>query len=97
MDVTDHIRLSQGEEVTIVQQILRRVLEALPADVSFRHAIGADRRAHRPIDDGDSTLEDLLKRMLVGCSHFSLMALRMASARVALTRIFHYSEIKSLL
>src|SRR6202048_5033338 len=71
MDVTDHIRLSQGEEVAIVPQILRRVLEVFPAAVSFRHAISADRRAHRPIDDGDSTLEDLLKRMLVESSHFS--------------------------
>ena len=54
MDVANHIRLSQREEVPVVQQILRRILEALPADVSFRHAIGADRRTHRSIDDRDS-------------------------------------------
>src|SRR6202011_3455053 len=74
------------------------------ADVSFRHAVGADRRAHRSIDDGDSTLEDFLKRMLVGSSHFSLIASRMASTRMALelpltavARIFHYSETANIL
>src|ERR1700761_422077 len=65
MDVTDHLRLSQGEEVAVIEEIFLRVLEALPADVRFRHAVSADRRAHRTVDDGDSTLEYLLKRMLL--------------------------------
>ena len=71
MDVADHLRLRQREEVAVVQQVLLRVLEALPADVGFRHPVGADGRAHRSIDDGDAVLEDLLKRMLLGCSHVS--------------------------
>ena len=71
MDVADHLRLRQREEVTVVQQVLLRVLEALPADVRFRHAVGADRRAHRSVDDGNATLEDLFKRMLVEFSHVS--------------------------
>ena len=75
MDVADHLRLRQREEVAVVQQVLRRVLEALAADVRFRHAVGADGRAHRSIDDGDAALEDLFQRMLVGFRHVSLMAL----------------------
>ena len=69
MNIADHLRLSQREKVAVVQQVLRRVLEALAADVRFRHAIGADGRAHRSIDDGDAALENLFKRMLIGCSH----------------------------
>src|SRR4029077_16291202 len=55
MDVTDHLWLGQGEEVTVVQQALGRTLEALSADVCLRHAIRADRRAHRSVDDRNST------------------------------------------
>ena len=73
MDVADHLRLSQGEQVAVVQQVLRRVLESLAADVRFLHAVGADRRAHRAIDDGDPTLEDLLKRMLLIRNHLFVM------------------------
>src|SRR5439155_15682484 len=82
-DVTDHLRLSQGEEVTVVQQVLPRVLEAFPADVRFRHAVGADRCAHRSVDDGNSTLEDLFKRMLVGFRHVSLRALSVAMSAIS--------------
>src|ERR1700738_3947065 len=74
MNVADHLRLSQGEEITVVEQVLGRVFEALPADVSFLHAVGADRRAHRSVDDGNSTVENLFQRMLLGCSHFHLMS-----------------------
>src|ERR1700744_2681017 len=71
MDVTDHLWLSKRKNVTVIQQILRGVFETLPADVSFCHAVSANRRAHRSINDGDSALEDLLKRMLPGYSHLS--------------------------
>ena len=63
MDVADHRRLGQREEIAVVQQVLLRVLEALAADVGFRHPVGADGRAHRAVDDGDALLEDLLQRM----------------------------------
>ena len=63
----------EREEVAVVQQVLRRVLEALAADVRFRHAVGADGRAHRAVDDGDAAFEDLLKRMLMGFLHVSLI------------------------
>ena len=76
MDVADHLWLSQGEEIAVVQQVLRRTLEALPADVSFRHPVGADRGAHRSIDDRNSTLHDLLKRMLLCFAHVSLNRLK---------------------
>ncbi len=74
VDVTDHLWLRQGEKVTVVQQALRRVLEPLSADVRFRHAIGADCSAHRSVDDGNSTLENLFKWMLIGSRHFFLLA-----------------------
>src|SRR5260370_33684165 len=96
MDVTDHLRLSQGEEITVVQQVLRRVLEALPADVSFCHAVGADRRAHRSIDDGDSTLEDLFKRMLVVFRHVSLMALSVAMSAISAQSRRHLAGTEQL-
>ena len=61
VDVADHLRLRQREEVAVVQQILLRVLEALAADVRLRHAVGADGRPHRAVDDGDALLEQLLR------------------------------------
>src|SRR3981081_3542026 len=75
MDVADHLRLRKGEEVAVVQQILGCALEAFAADVGFLHAVGADGRAHRSVDDGDSIFENLFQRMSVGCSHFHLMSL----------------------
>jgi hypothetical protein len=73
MDVADHFWLGKREEVTIVEQALLRVLEALPANVRFRHPVRADRRTHRPVNDGNPILKDLFKRMLVGFRHvFSL-------------------------
>jgi hypothetical protein len=90
MDVTDHLRLRQREEVTVVQQALRRILETLPADVRFRHAISADRRAHRSVNDGNATLEDLFKRMLVRSGHVSLGAVI-----VAMLAIGYHPELAS--
>jgi hypothetical protein len=79
MDVTDQLRLREGEKVTVVEQVLRGVLEALAADVRFLHAVGADGRAHRSVDDGNSILENLFKRMnFVDFRHISPMALRVA-------------------
>ena len=73
VDVADHLWLREGEEIAVVEQVLRRVLEALAANVGFRHAVGADGGAHRSIDDGDAALENLLQRMLVSfCHHGSI-------------------------
>ena len=58
MDVADHLRLGEREEVAVVEQVLGRVLEALAADVGFRHAVGADGGAHGAVDDGDAVFED---------------------------------------
>jgi hypothetical protein len=79
MDVTNHRWLSQRKQVAIVQQVFFRAFEALPPNVRFLHAVSADRRAHRSINDGDSTLEDILKRvMMVGSSHVSLISFERA-------------------
>jgi hypothetical protein len=83
MNVTDHIRLRQGEEVTVVQQVLSRVFETLPADVSFFHTVGADRRTHRSVDDSNSIFEDGFQRMLLGFRHISLMASMVAMSAIA--------------
>src|SRR5258708_1304636 len=86
MDVADHLRLREGEEVAVVQQILGCVLEAISANVGFLHAVGADRRAHRSVDNGDSTLDDLFKRMLLDFRHVFLMVLSVAmSAKANIT------------
>jgi hypothetical protein len=81
MNVTDHSGLRQGEEIAVVQQVLLRVLEALPANVGFLHAVGTNRRAHRSVDDGDPTFEDVFKRMLMGLSHMSSMVLGMGTSQ----------------
>ena len=56
MDIANRFWLSQREQVTVVQKALRRVLESLASDIRFRHAVGADSRAHRAVDDRDSIL-----------------------------------------
>ena len=54
VNVANHLRLGEREDVTVVQQILLRIFEAFTTDVGFSHAIGADGRAHRAVDDGDA-------------------------------------------
>ena len=75
MDVTNHLRLRQGKEVTIIQQALGRVFKAIPPNIRFRHAIGTDRRAHRSVDDGNSTVQYLFQRMLAEFRHVSVIPL----------------------
>ena len=69
MDVADHGGLGEREQIAVVQEVLGGVLEALSADVGFRHAIGADGGAHGAVDDGDAFVKDRLQRMSVGCAH----------------------------
>ena len=64
VDVHDHLRLGEGEEVAVVEEILGGVLEAVAAHVGFGHAVGANGRAHRAVDDGDAFFEDLVKGVL---------------------------------
>ncbi len=65
MDVADHLRLGEREEVAVVEQVLGGVLEALAANVGFRHAVGADGGAHGAVDDGDAVFEDRFQGVLV--------------------------------
>ena len=69
MNIADHLRLRQQKQVAVVLQVLLRVLESLPADVRLGHAIGADRRAHRAIDNRDAALENLHQGMFGGLSY----------------------------
>ena len=53
------------------------------------HAIGTNRRAHRSIDDGDATIEDLFQRMLVGLWSYPFDDLGQPSLQPYLGDIFH--------
>ncbi len=63
MDVADHRRLGQREEIAVVEQILGGVPEAIAADVRLGHPVGANRRAHRAVDDRDAMLKHVLQRV----------------------------------
>src|SRR5215469_12425702 len=73
MNVANHFWLGQREQVAIVEETLGRVLEPLPTDIRFLHPVGANRRTHRSIDDGDTILQDLFQRMRLGFFHVLLM------------------------
>ncbi len=61
VDVADHRRLCDGEKVAVVEQVLPGVLEPVPADIGLFHPVGADGRAHRAIENGNSLPEEFLK------------------------------------
>ncbi len=63
MDVPHHLGLRQREEIAVVQQIFAGLSKARAADVGFAHVVGAQRGAHRPVDDGDSVLEQAAEGM----------------------------------
>src|SRR6202000_3338638 len=90
MDVANHLRLSQREEIAIVQNILLRILETLAANIGFRHVVRTNRRAHRPINNGDPALENLFKGMLACCSHSYLTSFR--HRVVHFPRLFSYES-----
>jgi hypothetical protein len=54
VNVADHLRLGEREEIPVVQEVLLRVAEALSPDVRLRHAVGTDRRSHGAVDDDDA-------------------------------------------
>ncbi len=58
MDVADHFRLGEGEEVAVVQEVFGGVFEAVGTDIGLGHAVGADSGAHGAVDDGDPVFED---------------------------------------
>jgi len=55
--------LGEREQVSVVEQALFGVRKPLAANVRLGHAVAADRRAHRAIDDRNAILEDALDRM----------------------------------
>jgi len=59
VNVADHGRLRQGEEIAIVQQVFCRVLEALTANIALLHSVGAQGGAHGAVDDGNAQRENL--------------------------------------
>ena len=64
VNVADHLRLREREQVAVVQQVFLRIAEPLAADVGFLHLVGADGGAHGAVDDGDALFEDGAQRML---------------------------------
>jgi hypothetical protein len=69
VDVADHVRLREREDVAVVEQVLGRVLEPLAANVCLGHPVRADGRAHRAVDDGDALLEEALEGVTCGVAH----------------------------
>ena len=69
MDVADHLRLRQREQVAIVEQVLLGIFEALAADIRFLHPVRADGGAHGSIDDGNTAFKNRLQWMFVGGLH----------------------------
>jgi hypothetical protein len=65
MDIADHLWLGQHKKIAVVQQPLGRVFKSLAAYIRLRHAVGADGRAHRAVDDGNAVFENLLQRMIL--------------------------------
>src|SRR5690349_12295569 len=63
MDVSNHPWLGQREKIAVVKKAFLCVLESFAADVALFHPIGADRRPHRPVNDGDAMFEDLFQGM----------------------------------
>ena len=63
MNVRQHLLLGEGEEVTVVQEILVGVLEAVAANVLFRHLVLADGGAHGAVEHCHTLFEERGKRM----------------------------------
>src|SRR6185312_2563736 len=84
VNIADHLRLREREEVAVIEKVLLSVLESLAAHVGFVLAVGADGRAHRAVNNGNAVGEYLGERMLAGSRHTYLMSsIRMRCARSA--------------
>src|SRR5947209_11200013 len=77
--IADHRRLREREDVSVVQQVLLRILESFSTDVRLGHAVGANGGAHGAIDDGDPLLQGRLEWVFGGSSH---SLIRLDSARL---------------
>ncbi len=70
MNIANQLRPRQRKQVPVVQQILLRILEPLPANIRFLHSIVADRRPRRSINDGDPALDHALQWMFRALQSF---------------------------
>ena len=70
MNVANHFWLSQCEQVTIIQKAFPGVLEPFAPNIGLSHAVCADRRTHRSINDGDTIFENLFDGMTSGLHVF---------------------------
>ena len=59
VDLFDHGRLGEAEEVVVALQIVGKVLETLAAEVGLGQAVGLHHRAHGPVEHGDAPREEL--------------------------------------
>ena len=62
MDVLDHLRPSQRQQIVVAFEIARPVGEPLTAVVVFGQTDGLDHRAHRAVQEHDPLVEQSLKR-----------------------------------
>src|SRR5689334_13306007 len=69
MNVADHFGLRQSEQVAVVYKAFLSVFKSLATNVGLGHPIGADRRPHRSINDGDAVFENFFERMMFTLFH----------------------------
>src|SRR5258706_144592 len=62
VDLADHLRARDGEEVVVAAQVLAEILEALAAELRFREVVALDHRAHGAVEHEDALLEGILER-----------------------------------
>ena len=61
MDVANGVRLGQGENVAVVEQILGCVREALAAGPRLVNPVVPDSGPHRTIEEGDARREEIVE------------------------------------
>jgi len=60
MDLADHVRPRQDQQVVVALEIVPMIPESLAAEIRFRQPIPLDHRPHRAIEEEDACGE---KRM----------------------------------
>ena len=61
MDGLDDLRLRQAQQVVVALQILRPILEPLPAKAGLVQFVGLDHGAHRAVENDDALAQQALQ------------------------------------
>ncbi len=71
VDLANHLRTRQREEVVVAPQFARGVEEALAAEIRLREPVALDGRAHRAVQYEDAALEENLEFFASVGLHFT--------------------------